>query len=500
LLLDYIWEEYKFRNWDLTLYRDGNTINKNILYYTPPSYRNFKLEKAGIIRYSYYEYYTNIISTTDVNTLREKLKMYSTMIMDNIFSLDMHVFNIGLQIVERKVHNIINDIYPKIGELIYEKKIDKDEQISLDDIFSGIRYLMSLSYLYSYSTHRNFNESNFNVLCPVVPINNLVEDFSSKYNLNKQISRIILDYFILNPHTQTKEKDIFSKPLIYVGSSNIVFTPYLIDQMNINRVIENILSISKIDESIKGVNLEKYLIKQLESSKHLKVNNEKVRFDAYDGKEVEYDLIAVLDHTIILMEIKCLNTPYSTYEFYLREKEILKGVEQVNRREDILVKQPEEIIKRINIDFPTEQPTKKDIIKIVCTDIYQFTGRIESDVHVIDSSAFLKFFLDPKIEGIRVNKDENELMDFYYIWRDKPDVNILKSYLSMPAAIRKIVYNLEEKNREITSLGKDSGKSAFLDFVLKKDPYGVNGTTINLGRNDMCFCGSNKKFKKCCGR
>lgn len=25
-------------------------------------------------------------------------------------------------------------------------------------------------------------------------------------------------------------------------------------------------------------------------------------------------------------------------------------------------------------------------------------------------------------------------------------------------------------------------------------------TTPKIGRNDPCFCGSNRKFKKCCGR
>jgi uncharacterized protein YecA (UPF0149 family) len=28
----------------------------------------------------------------------------------------------------------------------------------------------------------------------------------------------------------------------------------------------------------------------------------------------------------------------------------------------------------------------------------------------------------------------------------------------------------------------------------------ISGSDILPGRNDPCFCGSNKKFKKCCGK
>ena len=32
---------------------------------------------------------------------------------------------------------------------------------------------------------------------------------------------------------------------------------------------------------------------------------------------------------------------------------------------------------------------------------------------------------------------------------------------------------------------------------MKKKPY---KREINIGRNDKCFCGSGKKWKKCCGK
>ena len=55
---------------------------------------------------------------------------------------------------------------------------------------------------------------------------------------------------------------------------------------------------------------------------------------------------------------------------------------------------------------------------------------------------------------------------------------------------------------------KDDNEFAVLEeisnFVLENDHwFYVSGTTdtytIELGRNDVCLCGSGKKFKKCCG-
>ncbi len=50
----------------------------------------------------------------------------------------------------------------------------------------------------------------------------------------------------------------------------------------------------------------------------------------------------------------------------------------------------------------------------------------------------------------------------------------------------------------------DNGKNQILheksEFLLVNDRwYYVDGETPKIGRNDLCPCGSQKKFKKCCG-
>ncbi len=504
ILLENVWDKIKFRKWDYKIYRENDHSTTPVYYYSPPNLRNLKLERAGIIRKSYHEHQSALkpVSFSRMRTLRQELDSHSESVLNDLFSLKTNVFEIGVEIIEPKIQFSMQSTYSKIGDSFYQKNIDEDGDVSLEDIYFGFSYLLSLGYLYSHFSHEIFDESNFKMLCPVVSITRIAADFSSKFSMNKRTAKKIIEYFVLFPSTPNRQKDVFSKPLVYVGNDNIVFTPYIVGQMNLDRITERILSDSEIDESIKGVNLEKELITALSSSAHLKVNNSKVRFNAFDGKEVEYDLIAVFDGKIILIEIKCLNTPYSDYEQKTREEEILKGVAQVNRREEILIKEPEEIIDRINIELPKENPLKEDIVKIVCTDVFHYTGRIEDDVYIIDSSALSKFFLNPKIEVTEM-KDTPIIVDKSYIWENNPDISTFKRYLRMPTAVERILLNLEERTRPVMLLSDDSPRLAFADYILKKNPYDrseAKKTTIKVGRNEKCFCGSGVKYKKCCGR
>jgi SEC-C motif-containing protein len=70
------------------------------------------------------------------------------------------------------------------------------------------------------------------------------------------------------------------------------------------------------------------------------------------------------------------------------------------------------------------------------------------------------------------------------------------------------IVKAHDKQVHFRAFFKDDNEFAVLEetsnFVLENDHwFYVNGTTdtytIELGRNDVCLCGSGKKFKKCCG-
>nr|WP_272901721.1 YchJ family protein [Methylomicrobium sp. RS1] len=50
---------------------------------------------------------------------------------------------------------------------------------------------------------------------------------------------------------------------------------------------------------------------------------------------------------------------------------------------------------------------------------------------------------------------------------------------------------------EVSRFVKKEGRWLYLDGVIKS--LGKIGSTVNLGKNAPCPCGSGKKFKRCCG-
>jgi SEC-C motif-containing protein len=62
------------------------------------------------------------------------------------------------------------------------------------------------------------------------------------------------------------------------------------------------------------------------------------------------------------------------------------------------------------------------------------------------------------------------------------------------------LFNYKGKNQshhELSTFKKEDGKWYFVDGVLRDTTY--KRETAKVGRNDPCSCGSNKKYKKCCG-
>ena len=103
--------------------------------------------------------------------------------------------------------------------------------------------------------------------------------------------------------------------------------------------------------------------------------------------------------------------------------------------------------------------------------------------------------------------------------KDKP-FDIKKDYNTFDGRIRaklgspqhplKLVVKTEEKREELRKLCEKNGWTNHIkvkpnldenlnDLELAEAELGKTQINeINLGRNDICFCGSGKKYKKCC--
>ena len=504
--LEEFWAKFKYRKWDFVTIKSEN--GKYIYYYKPINSEDYKKERAAIIRYKYRDYNSYAkkmnykLLSKSIDYVKEKTD-FSLETFDSVFELDNHIFNNARNIVRIQIDVGWSQLEEDIGSLIHTISIGIEKDIEIKEVIIGIEYLFSLAYVYRTNSHSKFDDTDFSYLTPVFEIKQLSKHFAYLYNLDQCKAEKIIDLFVFYPNPLL---DIFSQPLIYSGNGRVVFVPFLITQMNINRIINQHLTKWDIDISAKGHEMEEQLKFILKFSKHFQVNLKPVKFDAYDGKEVEYDLIATFDSKIFLVELKSLVTPFSPKEYVQREKDILYGVEQVNRREDILIKEWEKVQSIIEIPLPHTPPRKEDIVKIVCTNILDFTGRRVDDVYITDISSFIKFFLNPEVLGVQVSIDSKEVVSENKLWNEKPTLKEFEEYLKEPIAVKWIIDNLKETPRYIQSINPEDPALAFEDYVLDSNPLEKESfkksTKINrkIGRNEICPCGSGIKYKRCHGR
>lgn len=465
LSLEEAWERYKFDELDFQIY---NNQGEKFHYYKAPNQDRYMKEKAAKFRYQYREFteiMTQIREEHDKNTsisIPDHTDIEFNKPKD-IFDLDDEKFLNYKEYLDISFKIFWDELEEEAGSTIHTIKIGDHKNIKIKEVFLGIEYLMSLALVYREVSYKEFDETNFSNLTPVFTIKEISNHFAKLHNLSTKKSVEIIELFIFRSNPKF---DLFSQPLVHLMDDKIVFTPQLVTQMNVPRIVNKYLSYWDIDISEKGKELERNLKEIMKFSSYFDVNTETVEFEAYDGKPVEYDLIALFDKKLILIELKSLKRSFSPKEFRKREKEILYGVKQVNRREDILIKEWNQVKDMLDIEVPFKQIKKEDIVKIVCTNIFEFSGRVEEDVYVTDTSSLTKFFLDPKIEKIGTKSQSTEILGNYKLWENKPTINELVEFLKLPIAIKGILAGLKEVPRGILRIEKDDPKIAFQDFTL----------------------------------
>ncbi|AIQ33779.1 hypothetical protein R50345_03405 [Paenibacillus sp. FSL R5-0345] len=506
--LDELWSKVKFREWNFTRYE----IDKEVYarYYSAPNTDDYKKERVAVQRYKYRDY-INYSKRNDFEKMSHSIKKieqksnFSLSSPSSVFKLEREVFQLGEQVIEVALNVSKRQLNEDLGSLVDHVIIGQDRNISLSELYEGFKYLMSLAFVYRTNSHSLFADDDFTYLTPIFELKELESHFAELSGLSEEKAKKIIELFVFSPKPLL---DIFSQPLIYIGDERIIFTPYLIIQMNMNRIVGRHLSHWDINISAKGTELEKEIKEVLSLTPHFSVNTSKVKFEAYDGREVEYDLIATFKNKVVLIELKCLNHPFSSKEIKQREDDILYGVTQVNRRANILIKQWDKVQEYMNIPLPKSPIVADDVIKIVCTNIFDFTGRIESGVYITDVSSFLKFFLDPKVEEIKVEAGSREVISQQNLWIGEPKIEDLISYLKCPITIEGLMSKLTEVPRQNVIINEDDPHLAFQDFVLNENPFDFaalsksKGSYLGekVGRNQPCPCGSGKKFKKCHGQ
>ena len=186
------------------------------------------------------------------------------------------------------------------------------------------------------------------------------------YDFSTEYSKRLINSFVFDPSIKG-ESDIFSRPLILINNENIIFCPVLIQQMNLGRIVEILISNSKVNISQIGIDFENKMRSILSSISGIAVNTNKVEFFASDKRDVEFDFIGMFNDHLILVEFKAMTTPYSDKEYKNRKKIVFEGVEQINRRNRLVKSDWNKIKELVNIELPEEPVSSDKIIKLLVT-------------------------------------------------------------------------------------------------------------------------------------
>ncbi|MFB0845272.1 hypothetical protein [Paenibacillus oleatilyticus] len=478
--IEHIWEIVKYREWDFEVIRLEN--EQRALYYTPNDKQHFKLERSATERYRYRE----------SNNVSKVLSDYRQQIRNSLNHIDDLSKMINLEYFENSLYLLPIDMLeesmlafkifqiPALMELDYiideefleNTKIGKSKIISINELLLGIEFLQTIARIYSQKSHDGFDDLNtslYKYLAPRIRIESLETLFTKVYPLQRDKVKELFRILTFKPNS---ELDLFSQPLVFVNSEAVIFVPSIIEQMNVSRIIEQHLSNQIIDISVKGNNYEIDTISSLKKSNVIEVNTAHVEFDAYDGKTVQFDLIAKFEDKIMLVEMKCLSRPYSPKELKNKEAEIDKGIAQVKRRVNILMHEWDKVRSLVNIDLPKDPPKKEDIILLVCTNIFDFTGKVKHGVTIIDDSSLVKFFVSPEIYGYSHGENESFRVLRKRLWKGtSPTIDEFYEFLKKPVAISDFFDNLEELPRPVIMMKRGEERLYYLDYPLVRDPF-----------------------------
>lgn len=501
------WEKYKYSGWVINLKKHND---EDIYELKPKREEEYRQHIIAINRRKYslmIDVFKNVNNESIQVSLDVMKRISDKVNKDNIcslFSVDKSDYFKGIKNKKMLLEVYKNHMHPLYKELTVN-------DIKVEDIFKNCELLLFFADCYKQSIEDDFYQENpksYKYLAPIIHIDYFTKALSNYYGYSEEYSIKLIECFIFRPGVKS-ESDIFARPLLAINDKNVIFTPMIVEQMNIDRIIELLIYSYNVNIARIGTDFENQIQKMLKYLSVIKVNTSKIDFFASDGKDVEFDFIGTFEDYLLLWEFKAMTTPYTDKKIANCKKVILEGVEQVNRRSKLLKSDWSKIRKLANIDLPEKPYENNRIIRLVCTNIYDFTTLLyDSNIRVVDESTLLKFFITPEVKVVNVTERKSTVVK--KLWGGKePTVDEFLKYLEDPITISPYKDcinsspNLFRKFEEELPL-------VVIDQILSKNPYELKiketlqqkfkHRSKKIGRNEPCPCGSGKKYKRCCGR
>ncbi|MGB4091432.1 MAG: hypothetical protein WBK46_05760 [Ruminococcus flavefaciens] len=459
--------KFRYSEWAIQIQETLDGIDAYSFY--PPDDKPYKTHIAAMLRHKY----NNMLSMTNENMKRRS----------KAFDLE------GFLLISKRIN--VNDVesfhfdtteFRKLAEYTSPTISFLKKQIKpyyLKCRFNDInvdQYLCAFEFIYIFSKvyYCAAKESGvLNALVPLLKLDYLYNEFATIYNLDFKTSKKLIDCYVFDSKTSKKKinGDIYTRPLIGVGANMVLLSEGLIDQMNLERNVEVLLEWNNVNLAPVGKDLERKLITELKGVVNLSVNTTSIEFLAYDRKNIEFDFLAVLDDYLILIELKSLLQPYDDDELARRKKTISYGVEQVKRRVKVVQKDWDKIKANADIELPDKPYDEEHIIKIVCTDVGNYTGLESEGVILTDYATVIKYFKNPYVHGLKRDQVQHlELVQKQVLWeKGHPTANEFIQYLHNPDTMSLFIDCLKPEWKLIPVFGEYK-HIAFQDMIVKEDP------------------------------
>ena len=423
----------------------------------------------------------------------------------------------------------------KIKEFVVETLI-KDYYLALDvkgviirDLLVTYRYLYTLSEISYIASLKMINEeeqSTYLKELSIVDIEYLVSELSRIHGYEKTYAEKLIDRFVFH-EKKNRDDDVFAQPLLKISKSQVMLSQALIEQVNLDRFIERQFIRFKKDISEVGHIFEKKFIASLvrgyankvlnleyKKIPNFSVNTNNVMYDAFDGKQIEFDVIAVLGDYLVLTELKAIMTSYELNDLEERKRNVKEAVIQLQRRAESVQYDWKKIREKVSIELPEIPYDEEHIILVACTDAYDYTPLKYENVFVTDESTFLKYFTNPYISAIQAGEGQAEIHNFKNLWKKGyPEANEFMEYLKNPITTQAFSDSIEKVFLPLPVIDEKDYGIWCEQYHLKEDPMKKMYETVkkkNLGLptqslrkvypNEPCPCGSGKKYKRCCRR
>lgn len=299
----------------------------------------YRARRLGLLRREYqYQNHALMYSLSQPNLAKayELLTKLADMLVkiqtDKSLLVDISQFHPDSELFQKAEKIAI----PKLGVV---ESLTKDyylgcqvKGVKISDFLCTYRYLFTLAEVFNTTSlhliDQDIPSTYVKEVC-LVNISYLSSELSRIHNYELKYAEKLIDRFVFH-EKNNRFDDVFAQPLLKISNSQVVLSQALMEQVNLDRAIERQFIRFNKNISEVGRKFEEYFINSLSCGyvqspldfqrkeiPNFAVNTNKIKYIAFDGKDIEFDMIAMLGDYI--METKQKNSYFDELGLCLKK-------------------------------------------------------------------------------------------------------------------------------------------------------------------------------------